>query len=184
MPSLLTVFLSLPFNELPWLLTCFYVLCFEIRFQFQNPSDPKIRASYSIQCLAKTYILFTYRSHSVEIVLEKSNRWEKYNEMLIQHKKSINVSLYEGIWFYVMHVKLLNYQVCLLKMKLDGSRQHFESWCLFCFSLSLDLQVTSDAGYFVPNIYFYCELWLYYRFFGKFLFHSANSSCQKLYNEI
>ena len=44
--------------------------------------------------------------------------------------------------------------------------------------------LTSDAGYFVPNIYFYCELWLYYRFFGKYLFHSANSTCQKLQNEI
>ena len=45
-------------------------------------------------------------------------------------------------------------------------------------------EITTDAGYFVPNIYFYCELRLYYRFFGKFLFHSANSSCQKLQNEI
>ena len=44
----------------------------------------------------------------------------------------------------------------------------------------VNLHLTSDAGFFVPNIYFYCELWLYYRLFGKFLFHSANSSCQKL----
>ena len=27
-------------------------------------------------------------------------------------------------------------------------------------ALIFDLQLTSDAGYFVPNIYFYCELWL------------------------
>ena len=40
--------------------------------------------------------------------------------------------------------------------------------------------LTSDAGYFVPNIYFYCELWLYYKFYGKLLFHSADSSCQQL----
>ena len=35
----------------------------------------------------------------------------------------------------------------------------------------------SDAGYFLPNIYFYCEVWLYYILFGKILFHSANISC-------
>ena len=31
----------------------------------------------------------------------------------------------------------------------------------------------SDAGYFVPNIFFYCELWLYYRSFGKFIMPKA-----------
>ena len=46
----------------------------------------------------------------------------------------------------------------------------------------LNIIITSDAGYFVPKIYFYCELRLrrYYRFFGKLLFHSANSLRQKL----
>ena len=62
---------------------------------------------------------------------------------------------------------------------------------LICFSIIFQLPilsnwvkfvVTSDAGYFVPHIYFYCELCLYYKFFGKF--NSANSSCQKLWNEI
>ena len=42
------------------------------------------------------------------------------------------------------------------------------------------LVVMSDAGYFIPNIYFYCELWLYYRISGKYLFHSADSSCKKI----
>ena len=60
------------------------------------------------------------------------------------------------------------------------------------FSIYNFFKITSDAGNFVPNICFYCELWLYYRFFifigrffsislsDSFLLHRANLSCQKL----
>ena len=57
-------------------------------------------------------------------------------------------------------------------------------WKNAFFDIFVRYNITSDAGYFVPNICFYCELWLYYRFFGKFLFHSANLSCPQFYIQL